>query len=212
MRTEIDPLSLLLFGQTRARILALLFGSPDQEFYVRQVARAVAASPGAAQRELANLARARLIDRIEDGHQVYHRVNKVHPVFPELSSLIAKTVGVVHTLSAALGTNPDGISVAFIYGSMARGEQTAESDVDLMVIGTASLGEVLSRLADAERAIGRPINPTVYTPREIKRRFKEGNHFLRAVFAGPKVLLIGTEHDLERLGRVRVAQSRTIEC
>jgi predicted nucleotidyltransferase len=99
------------------------------------------------------------------------------------------------------------VLVAFVYGSVAREEETAQSDVDLMVVGKATLDEILSRLSTAEKNIGRPINPTVYSVDEFKSKLASGNHFLTAVLKGQKEFLLGDEDELRKVGGVRLAKA-----
>jgi predicted nucleotidyltransferase len=193
MSTEVNSLGDLLFGQARGRILQLLFGQPDQTFFVRQIAREVSMSAGAVQRELQALAQVGLIERSMSGHQVYYQANRNHPVFAELSALVAKTVGVFQQLASALAPLASRISLAFVYGSVASHSENAESDVDLMIVGDVTLDEVLVQLSPVERLIGRPINPTLYSDSDFKTKIDSGNHFLRSVMRGEKVFLIGEE-------------------
>jgi predicted nucleotidyltransferase len=190
----------LLFGQTRGSVLALLYGTPDQPFFVRQIARQTEiSSVGAVQRELETLAAVGLISRSTLGNQVFYQANREHPAYAELHSLIAKTLGIFQQLRSALAPLAKRISVAFVYGSIAAGEEKAGSDVDLMVIGDVTLDEVLQCLAPAERAIGRPINPTVYSLSEFKSKLHARNHFLSAVMRGKNKFLIGDADDLRKV-------------
>jgi len=198
----------LLFGRTRGAILALLYGRTDQSFYTRQIAREVNASVGAVQRELENLSNVGLIVRTSVGSQVFYQANRGAPVFREMHALVNKTIGVFSVLRSALQPLSKQIVVAFVYGSVAREEETAQSDVDLMVVGQATLDEVLSRLSTIEKSIGRPINPTVYSVMEFKSKLASGNHFLTAVLKGPKVFLVGDEDELRKVGGVRLATAR----
>jgi predicted nucleotidyltransferase len=116
-------------------------------------------------------------------------------------------VGVFHALRSALEALSKRIVVAFVYGSVARGEETATSDIDLMVVGDAKLDDVLSRLSEVEKTIGRPVNPTVYSVAEFKSKLVNGNHFLNAVLKGKKVFLLGDEDELGKVGRVRLAKA-----
>ena len=199
----------LLFGQTRGAILALLYGRADQSFYTRQIAREVDASVGAVQRELENLSKVGLIVRTSLGSQVFYQANRDASIFREMQSLVKKTTGIFSVVRSALHPLATRILVAFVYGSVAREEETAQSDVDLMVVGKATLDEVLSRLSTVEKAIGRPINPTVYSVAEFKSKLTTGNHFLTAVLKGQKVFLLGDEDELRKMGGVRVAKTRT---
>jgi uncharacterized protein len=196
MRTRADTLGDLLFGQTRGRILALLYGMPDQAFFTRQIARQVGTSVGTVQRELETLSQIGLIERSATGMQVFYQANRDHPAYAELRSLIAKTAGTFHLLRSALAPLVKKIAFAFVYGSMARGDENGASDVDLMVIGDVSLDEILTQLTPAERELGRAINPTVFSLKEFKSKLKEGNHFLRSVMRGKKVLLAGDHPEL----------------
>ncbi len=207
MSTSGENLADLLFGRTRSSVLALLYGRADQSFYTRQIAREAGASVGAVQRELGNLTKAGLIVRSSLGNQVFYRANRDAPLFPEMRSLVNKTVGIFEILRSALEPISMRIEVAFVYGSVARGEDTATSDVDLMVVGAATIDEVLSRLPEVEKTLGRPINPTVYSVAEFRSKVANGNHFLNAVLKGKKVFLLGDEHELGKVGRVRLAKA-----
>src|SRR5437588_7094935 len=195
MRAEVRPLADVLFGKGRGAILALLYGHPDQSFYYRQITRQLnGLSVGTLQRELETLSQLELIDRSTVGKQVFYRANRSHPAFGELRALVLKTVGAVQVLRSALASMAIRISVAFIYGSMARQEAKAESDIDLLIVGKVALEDVLARVGDVEASLGRAVNPTVYSSAEFKRRLASGNHFLNSVLRGEKVFLIGDEH------------------
>ena len=197
----------LLFGRTRGAILALLYGHADQSFYTRQIARQADASVGAVQRELENLSNVGLIVRSSAGSQVFYQANREAPIFREMQALVNKTIGVFSVLRSALRPLAKRVPVAFVYGSVAREQETAQSDVDLMVVGKATLDEVLSRLTTVEKIIGRPVNPTVYSIAEFKSKLANGNHFLTAVLKGQKVFLLGDEDELRKVGRVRLAKA-----
>ncbi len=200
MRSNLDALGTLLFGQTRGSILRLLFGRPDQSRYARQIAREVGGSVGTVQRELKLLTGHGLIVRTKIGSQVFYQANRSHPVYSELHSLIAKTVGIFQLLQTALEPLAARISLAFVYGSLARQEENAESDVDVLLVGDATLDEVLARLAPVEGVIGRAINPTVYSAHEFDSKLRSGNHFLKSVMGGDRVLLIGEADEPGEVG------------
>jgi predicted nucleotidyltransferase len=199
MRTADASLANLLFGQTRGRILATLYGKPDEAFFIRQLARMVQVSVGSVQRELLTLAEAGLIARSQTGNQVFYRANRQHPAYTELHALLVKTAGIFHQLSQALAPLAEGIEFAFVYGSFSRGEETAESDVDLMVVGKVTLDDLLEHLVPVERTLQRPVNPTVYSSREVRTKLKAGNHFLKAIQEGKSTFLIGDEHEFRKL-------------
>jgi predicted nucleotidyltransferase len=199
MSTNPNIVGNLLFGQTRGSVLRLLFGRPEQSFYVRQIARDIETSVGSVQRELGTLSRIGLIQRSALGNMVFYQANRNHPVYAELHSLLAKTVGVFELLRLALEPFAEKLSLAFVYGSMARGDENAGSDVDLMIVGDVTLEDILPGLASAENTIGRPVNPTIYSDAELKAKLAAGNHFVRAVMNGEKVLLIGDD-ELRKVG------------
>jgi len=199
----------LLFGRTRGAVLALLYGRADQSFYTREIAREVDASVGAVQRELENLSKVGLILRKSVGSQVYYQANRETPIFPEMRALIDKTIGIFGVLRSALRPLSKQIIAAFVYGSVAREQETAQSDVDLMVVGKATLDQVLSRVATTEKALGRSINPTVYSVAEFKSKLAMENHFLTSVLNGRKVFLLGDEDELRKMGGIRLAKAGT---
>jgi predicted nucleotidyltransferase len=199
MSTSRQSVSDLLFGQIRAGVLGLLCGQAEKSFYLRQIARHLGVSVGAVQRELGKLAAAGLVVRTETGNLVFYQANRLHPVFPEIQSLINKTVGIFHVLSTALQPLSARITVAFVYGSVARQQETAQSDIDLMIVGQVQLEEVFACFAEVESVLGRPVNPTVYSTKEFKRKLFLGNHFLNAVLKGKKVFIIGTENELRKV-------------
>ena len=198
-----------LFGRTRGAVLALLYGRADQSFYTREIAREVGASVGAIQRELENLSKVGLILRKSVGNQVFYQANRDMAIFPEMRGLINKTIGIFGIVGSALRPLSKQIVAAFVYGSVARKQETAQSDVDLMVVGKVTLDEVLSRLSTVEKGIGRSINPTVYSVAEFKSKFASGNHFLTSVLKGQKVFLLGDEDELRKMGGIRLAKAGT---
>lgn len=210
MRAKTEAVAGVLFGKGRGAILGLLYGHPDQSFYYRQLTRELKdVSAGTLQRELETLSQLGLIERSALGKQVFYRANRSHPIFPELRALLAKTVGAVAMLRSALAPLADRVSIALIYGSIARQEERAESDIDLMVVGTATLEDVLAKLGKIEASLRRPVNPTVYSPAEFRLKLTSGNHFLNSVLRGEKVFLIGDEDELREVGGIRLAASRT---
>lgn len=212
MRANSNHLADVLFGKGRGALLALLYGHPNQSYYYRQITRQLSdTSRGTLQRELETLSHLGLVERTSIGKQVFYRANEKHPVFPELRALVAKTVGAIHILRQALEPIADRIAIAFIYGSLARQEEKAESDIDLLVVGRVTLEDVLESVGELERSLARAINPMVYSPVEFKAKLAGGNHFLNSVVRGEKIFLIGDERELRKVGRVRLAQARTHE-
>jgi len=192
-----------LFGRTRRDVLGLLLGHPDERFYLRQILRTIGGGSGSLQRELAQLVEAGLVERVREGHQVYFSANRSSPIFGELQAIIQKTAGTGDVLRGALAplVRKERIAVAFVYGSVAGGVQTAKSDVDLLILGDAALAEVVPAARIAEQRLGREVNPSVYPVREFRAKLKAGNSFLKRVLAGPKLFIAGDDHELERLAR-----------
>jgi predicted nucleotidyltransferase len=196
-------LSDILFGRTRGAVLAVLYGHVGESYYLRQLARLTGIALGPVQRELRQLVDAGLATKKIQGTQTLFTANESSPVFAEMRSLVAKTVGMHDVLLASLRPLEKKIDLAFVYGSVARGGETEQSDVDLMVVGTAGFADVVDRIAGAQKTLNREINPTVYTAREFTSKMK-GN-FLKTVLDGKKLFLIGDEDDLRKLGRQPVA-------
>jgi predicted nucleotidyltransferase len=186
----------LLLGKARLAILALLFGRPEERFYLRQIARASGYGLGPVQRELKLLTEAGILRRTAQGRQVYFQADPESPIFSDLRSLLTKTVGIGGTLRDALTPLAAGIKAAFIYGSVARGEERAGSDIDLLVVGEATFAEVVTALQAAQQALGREINPTVYPADEFRAKIEAKHHFLSSVLEGPKIFLMGDDHEL----------------
>jgi predicted nucleotidyltransferase len=195
----------LLFGKTRRHVLVWLYGHPDERFYLRQLVRQTGAAQGAVQRELQLLSRAGLVTRTVDGRQVYFQANRESPVFTELQQLLLKIAGAVDVIRQALAPLASTIRITFIYGSAAKGTLRAGSDIDLLVIGSVSFGDVASALAEAQRRLGRDVNPTVYPTSEFVKKVRANHHFLTTVLREPKVFIIGSDHELDRLAEERVA-------
>ena len=201
MGTDAVSLSKVLFGESRKAILSLLYGHADEQFYLREIVRRAGTGIGATQRELGQLTGAGLLHRVRRGNQVYYQANRENSIFDELKSILAKTSGIRDILQEGLRPLADRIKLAFVYGSVARGEETASSDVDLMVVGKVSFADVVAALKLIEAKIGREINPTVYGPREFREKLAAENHFLSAVVKEKKLIVIGDEREFRRLGQ-----------
>ena len=186
-------------------MLALLFGHPDESFYLRQIERTIGSSHGAVHRELGHLVQAGLLVRTSRGKQVYYQANRRSPVFADLRGLILKTAGVADVLRGALAPIADRVKIAFIYGSIAKGSERADSDVDLMVIGDVTLGDVVQALHSSEQELRREVNPSVFLLGEFRERAQSGEHFVTSVMADTKVFLVGDEDELERAAGRRSA-------
>jgi predicted nucleotidyltransferase len=190
----------VLFGSTRRRVLGWLLGHPDEAFYLRQIARLTGAGLSAVQRELEQLTLAGLLLRTLRGHQVYFQANRAAPIFPELSGLFAKTAGLGDLVREALAPLTSRLRLAFIFGSAARGELSAASDVDLLVVGDVTFQELVAALGVAQERLGREINPTLYSPDEFRAKLQGQHHFLTAVLREPQIPILGGADELAGLG------------
>jgi predicted nucleotidyltransferase len=202
-------ISKALFGKTRNDLLALLFSKPGQSFYVREILRAIDAGTGAVQRELSALTKAGILKREARGRQIYYQTNPASPIYGELERIVAKTSagGVTEILRRALADSQLPIKIAFIYGSVARGEQTAASDLDLMLIGDMDSSFVDLRVA--QEILGREINVAVYPTAEFVRKARAKQHFITTVLRNQKLFVIGSEDELRALvaGKIHRATS-----
>lgn len=202
-----DAAAVALFGRARRAILALLFGRAGDAFYLRQIADLTGLAVGSVQRELANLVRAGLVVRTAKGHQVYFRADERSPIYPELVGLVTKTAGVAGVIRDALApfARKKMITIAFIYGSIAAGEQQPSSDVDLMILGDIELKTVVPILRRVEDQVGREVNPTIYRPEDFRQRLAAGEHFLSRIIARPRIMVVGGENELAGLAGQSVA-------
>lgn len=186
-----------LFPKVRQRILAVLFGSPDRSFYANEVIALAASGTGAVQRELASLSESGLLTVSKQGNQKHYQANANTPVFTELRALVLKTMGLADVLRNALSPLAAQIDFAFVYGSVARQQDTAQSDVDVMIVSASlAYGEVFGALEDAAVSLGRKVNPTLYTPSEWDKRMAQDSAFVTRVVQQPKIWLIGSEEQV----------------
>lgn len=187
-----------LFTKVQQRVLGLLFGNPERSFYANEIIALAQSGTGAVQRELARLQSSGLVTVQQIGRQKHYQANRASPVFEELRGLVLKTVGLVDVLRAALAPLRDRIKAAFVFGSVAKGHDSAASDIDLMVVSdTLSYADLFAALEPAVESLGRPVNPTVYSRAELKRRFDDENAFVGRVLAQNKIWVIGSADDIE---------------
>ena len=199
-----------LFPAVRRQVLAATLSQPERWWYLSELATHLGVGPSSLQRELKALVDGGILELRRDGRRVYFKAETRSPLFGDLRGLIEKTAGVLPTLRAALAPFGDRINVAFVYGSMARRQERAESDVDLLVIGDVGLAALAPVLKDVERRIGREVNATCYSRAEFRR--KAADHFLAAVLAGPTEFVKGSRSDLdEAAGQSRRATPSHVE-
>jgi predicted nucleotidyltransferase len=186
-----------LFAKVQHRVLGVLFGNPGRSFYANEVIGLARSGTGAVQRELARLEGAGLVVASRIGKQKHYQANQRSPVFAELRALVLKTSGLADVLREALTPVADKVRAAFVYGSIAKGHDTAASDVDLMVISERlTYADLFGTLEDASAHLGRKVAPTIYSPKELARRRKQDSAFVTRVLEQPKLWLIGDEGDL----------------
>ena len=186
-----------LFPKTRQGILAATYGQPERWWYLSELAGQLNTIPSSLQRELRSLVASGILRQRRDGRRLYFQAETESPIFPELSGLVAKTLGVTEALRSALAKFKDGVACAFLYGSVARRQEHALSDVDLVVIGQIGLADLSAPLRALERKFGREFNVTSYTPGEFSRKVEARNHFVMSLLRGEKVFLKGGADELE---------------
>ena len=199
-----DDLAELTGSKSRAEVFRLLFEQPGKELYLRELHRQTSLSIRPIQQELDRLETIGLIKTRKDGNRVYYSANTHHPIYPEIRSLVEKTTGVRAILRTAL-QDPQ-IQVAFIFGSVASGKATPESDLDLFVIGDLGLRKLTKLLSGLTLRIGREINPHVMSTEEFSKKLRAKNHFISSVMETEKMFVIGDEDELKRLGEERLAE------
>ena len=187
----------VLFTKVQRSVLAVLFGNTDRSFYANEIIGLAKSGTGAVQRELARFESAGLVTVTRIGNQKHYRANADAPVFEELRALVLKTFGFADVLHAALAPISGRIRAAFVYGSIAKRQESASSDVDLMVISDSlSYAKLFSALEEPARRLGRKISPTLYSLDELARRIKQKNSFVTRVLEQPKIWVIGADRDL----------------
>lgn len=197
----------LLFGAYRRDVLGLLLLHPGEAYHVREIARMTGKPANTLYRELMALAKAGLLLRTPQGNQVAYRANPECPIYEELRGIFKKTTGLADVLREALAPLRAHITAAFVYGSVASGEENARSDIDVMIVGEIKFEDAIYALSAAEKALRREINPHVFPPKEYRAKLAERGGFLERVLEGPKILLIGATDDLEKPARNRQAKA-----
>jgi DNA-binding transcriptional ArsR family regulator len=185
-----------LLPKTRQGILAALFVQPDKPWYVSELARRMGVPSSSLQRELQDLNKAGILKTYRQGHMAYYQANRDSPVFSDIRGLLLKTAGLVDVLADALKPLAAKLQLAFVYGSIASGQEQSDSDIDLMVVGKVAPSELALPLRQARELLGRDINPTVYTPAEFAKKRAAKNHFLIEVLTKPRLLVLGSEDDM----------------
>lgn len=186
----------LLFNVYRRQVLALLLLRPDDSLHVREISRLTGVPAGSLHRELRALTEAGFLLREPAGNQVRYRANRSSPLFPELAAIFRKTAGLADLLREALAPLADRIAAAFVFGSVAQGNERAASDVDVFVLGKASFADVVGALAPLRERLGRDINPVVMSQKEFATQRRGRERFVKRVMSEPKLFVLGSAHDL----------------
>jgi len=187
-----------LFSKVQQRVLALIFGRPERSFYTSEIVRNVRSGTGAVERELSRLYRSGLVSIERIGNQKHYRANRRSPVFEELQSLVLKTAALTEPLRKSLEPYSDKIKTAFVFGSVAKGADTALSDIDVMVIGSnLSYTDLYSALQNAETVLQRKVSPIFLSPEEWQRKALRKGSFISKMSALPKIFIFGSEQDLQ---------------
>jgi DNA-binding transcriptional ArsR family regulator len=193
-----NSLAELLSSRARAEIFRLLFNGRGEELHVREIERRSGLNESTIRQELRKLVRLDLVHSRRDSNRVYYRAKTGNPLYPDIRNLVLKTSGLADVLSSALQDKR--IRLAFVFGSIARGNVKAGSDVDLMVIGELGLRDLSGLLSGVEERIGREINPHVLQEDEFRKRLRAKEHFVTSVMESPKIFIIGSQDELEALG------------
>ncbi len=177
---------------------------------MREIARLTGTTAGTLNKELARLHSAGLLTREQVGNQLRYAADRASPIYSELAAILRKTIGLADVLTDALAPAATTISSAFVFGSVARGSETAGSDVDVLLIGSLTFGDAVRLLYPAQTTVGREINPMVFGAKEWRDRVKAKDPFTGEVLAQPKIFLIGNDDELEKLGRPQPRRSTAI--
>lgn len=190
-------LAAALFTPVQQRVLGLLYGQPDRRFQSAELIRLARGGTGAVHRQLGRVAAAGLVSVTWSGNHKYYQANRESPVFVELHGLVVKTIGMAEPLKRVLAPLADRITAAFVYGSVAKGTDTASSDIDLMVLSDslrhADLYEVL---LVAEQELGRPVNPTLITPAQWRAKRTQTDSFAARIASAAHLYVIGSADDV----------------
>jgi predicted nucleotidyltransferase len=200
MGTMPHPVNLsdALFSKVKQRVLALIFTHPERSFYTSEIVRNVHSGVGAVERELSKLERSGLVSVQWIGNQKHYRANQAAPIFGELRGLIEKTVGLAEAIKKSFKPYADAIKSAFVYGSVAKGTDTAHSDIDLMVIGDdLNYSDLYTAAQNVESKLRRKVHPLFLSPEDWRRKVSDKGSVFSKISSSPKIFIIGSEKDLQ---------------
>jgi predicted nucleotidyltransferase len=199
------PLASVLFKEYRRRVLGLLLLHPGESHHVREIARLTGTVAGTLHKELATLAKAGILTMQPRGNQKVYSANRDCPVYEELTSIFRKTSGMIDVLANALLPMAEQIESACIYGSVAQGQETTYSDVDVLVIGIASFADIAKALYPCHEVLGREVNPKVYKQEVWEELNRNNDGFASEIVAKPKLFIIGGVEAFEKVSRYQPA-------
>ena len=188
-----------MFSPYRRQVLAVLLLRPDERFHVRELERITGVSAGSLHRELKAMAESGLLLRERIGNQVFYRANTDCSIYDELATIFRKTMGLTSLLQEALSGLGGEVQVAFVFGSMASGRQTAGSDLDVCVLGDASLLDVVKALSPVQETLRREVNPVVMTPKKFSDLYRKKDRFVSRVLSEPMLFIKANRDELEKL-------------
>jgi len=190
-----------LFTVTQQNVLRLLYSHPDKSFYTKEILRLTGMGVATIKRELDRMLEAGILSLTKIGNQHHYQANPDCPIYSELLSIVSKTFGIADVIKEALAPLDSKLSIVFIYGSVAKKSETASSDIDLLVVSESlAYADLMMVLSDAEKNLGRPVNPSIYTADQIKVRLKENNAFISRIMEQPKIWIKGIENDIREFG------------
>lgn len=192
-----SALNIVIPSKTRADIFRLLFGLSSKPLYLREMERRSGVTIRILRQELKKLSAAEVIVCRKDGNRTYYEPNKHHPLYNDLRNIVLKTSGLGDVLREALDV--DGVDFAFVFGSVARGDEGAESDIDLMVIGPLGLRKLSGILVGVSEMLGREVNPHVFSGKEFRQKMKEKDHFVSSVLDSPLMFVLGDENEFRTM-------------
>ncbi|MGA8140939.1 MAG: nucleotidyltransferase domain-containing protein [Desulfobaccales bacterium] len=198
-RSQLSTLAELFPNPALVKVLSLFLLHPEKEFYQRGITESTGNALLQVQRALKRIEHTGLVTKTKRGNMVYYKADRMHPAFEDLKRAFLKTVALGDVLREALAPLAEKVKLAFIFGSLAQGKETAQSDIDLFLVGELSLRETTKVLGSIMPELGREFNPVVYPPEEFKKKARENHHFITEVIRGPKIWLIGNEDELAKL-------------
>jgi predicted nucleotidyltransferase len=190
-----------LFGsKTRVSLLSKLLMNPHKSFYIRELSRELNIPYSMLYKEEKNLVSLNILNEEKRGKVTLVSVNNSLPYVAELKNLLIKTAGLGNLLKSALSELKE-IRYALVYGSFASGEESASSDVDLLIIGDAREEKILTAISRVEKEVGREVNYILWNDEEFMKRVKSKHHLLMEIAGKPIIMLVGEEDEFRRTAK-----------